>query len=413
MEIRNNKLYLGGVSAEELVKKFGSPLYAYEEDTIVNNYKKIVSVLPYPKLKMLYACKANTNAAIMRKLKELGCGLDVVSPGELKLALKLGFKPENILFTATSVTDEELKEAIANKVLVNMDSLSEMERYGRLNPNSRISVRINPEVGAGFHNHVITGGPDSKFGIYYTQVEEIKKTAARHRLKIVGIHMHIGSRYLDPAPFIKAMQILFMTAKQFPDLEFVDFGGGIGVPYSPNENPIDMEYWGKEAAQQFSEFCKNYGRQLTMMFEHGRFYVAESGFLLCTVNTLKETPKFRFVGVDTGFNHLVRPTMYGSYHEIINASSASGGKEEVVIAGNICESGDLFTRDGDGAVKRQLPKIKEGDVLAICNAGAYGYSMSSNYNTRPRPAEILVKNGKAEIIREQESMAYLLQYQKI
>ncbi|MDP7324042.1 MAG: diaminopimelate decarboxylase, partial [Candidatus Woesearchaeota archaeon] len=249
METKEGKLYIAGIKAEELTKEFGSPLYVYDDQVIVDNYEKLVKAIPYKNLKMLYACKANTNAVIMKKLRDLGLGLDVVSVGELKLALKLGFKPEDILFTATAVTDDELKEAIAAKVTVNMDSLSEMERYGKLNPGAKVSVRINPEFGAGFHGHVVTGGPDSKFGIYHDKVGQIQKIATRHKLTVIGVHMHVGSRYLNPDQFYKAMDILLQTASQFEDLEFVDFGGGIGVVYGPDEKMFDLKEYGAKVSE--------------------------------------------------------------------------------------------------------------------------------------------------------------------
>ncbi|MAG41309.1 MAG: diaminopimelate decarboxylase [Erythrobacteraceae bacterium] len=413
MEIKNKKLFLGGVSAESLVKEFGSPLYVYEKETILKKAEELEKAITYPNKKMLYACKANTNASIMKILKEKGIGLDVVSVGELLLALKLGFKAEDILFTATMATDEELKKVIENKVLVNMDSLSEMERFGKLNKGGKCSVRINPEFGAGFHGHVVTGGPDSKFGIYHTDVEKIKKIAEKYDLNVVGVHMHVGSRYLNPDQFYKAMEILLNTAKQFDTLEFVDFGGGIGVVYSPDETMFELNAYGKKVNDIFSKFVKEYGKEVTLMFENGRWYVAESGFLLMTVNTLKETPKLKFAGVDSGMHHMARPALYGAYHEIINASNADGDKEKIVIAGNICESTDLFTRDMDGPVERELPKIKEGDILSLGCAGAYGYTMSSNYNIRERPAEVLVENGKASLIRKRETFDYLNENQII
>ncbi len=409
MEIKQNKLYLGGISCEELANKFGTPLYVYEEDTIRQKFRVLKENIAYPKLRIHYACKANTNLTIMKILREEGACIDAVSPGEVYAALKAGFKPEQILFTGNSVSDDELKFLIQNKILVNVDSINQLERYGQLNPHSNVSVRINPDVGSGFHDHCITGGPDSKFGIYFDKVDLIKKTAGKYGLNIVGIHTHIGSGILDIKVFIKAMKMLLKTAREFHHLEFVDFGGGIGVPYKPNERHLNMNDFGREISSLFAEFAEQYRidnkRELTMAIEPGRYLVCESGFLLAEVNTLKRTPKHKFVGVNSGFNHLVRPTMYGSYHPILNASNVNGEKETVSLSGNICESGDLFARS------REMTKMNKGDIIAILNAGAYGFSMSSNYNMRPKTAEVLVKDGKAKLIRQRETYDDLLRGQ--
>ncbi len=410
MKTQNNKLYIGEIEAEELVKKYGSPLYVYEEETIRQRFRELKEAIPCKNLKIFYACKANTNPEIMKTLREEGSCVDAISPGEMMIALKAGFKPEQILFTSTSVKDEEMRLAIEKKILVNCDSLSQLERYGRINPNSKVCVRINPDVGAGHHGHVITGGADSKFGIYYDKVPEIKAIAKKYSLKIIGIHQHIGSGILEQDKFIQAMGMLLKTAKQFENLEFVDFGGGLGIPYKPEQKRLDIKGLGKRIAETFTAFCREYGKELMLYIEPGRYPVAEAGFLLCTVNTIKETPKHKFAGVDTGFNHLVRPAMYGSYHSIINASNVeSAKKQKIAIAGNVCESGDVFTRDEHGILDREMPEIKEGDVLAILNAGAYGYSMSSNYNSRQKPAEVLVKGKVSRVIRKMETFEHMME----
>lgn len=412
MQIINNKLYIGGISSEDLISKFKSPLYVYEEDVIRQRFRDLKDNMAYPNLRLYYACKANTNIAIMKILREEGAFIDAVSPGEMFLALEAGYDKKQIMFTGNNSTDEDMKFAIKHGILVNADSLSQLERYGRLNPNSKVCVRINPNVGAGHHGHVITGGPDSKFGVYYDKVNEIKNIARKYDLKIIGVHQHIGSGILETGKFLEAMKVLLMTARHFDDLEFVDFGGGIGVPYRPNEKPIDMKIFGAQVSQLFSDFCTEYGKELTLALEPGRYFVCEAGILLATANTIKETTKHKFIGVDTGFNHLIRVMAYGSYHPIIVANNAeSKDKEGVIICGNICESGDVFTKNEEGLVERELPAIKEGDIIAILNSGAYGYSMSSNYNSRPKPAEILVKDGKARIIRDRELLKDLLKGQ--
>jgi len=410
----NNRLKIGNFFVSDLIKKFGSPLYIYDEETIRQKYKDLYQNIKYKPLKIYYACKANTNLSILKVLREEGACIDAVSPGEILAALNAGYKPEQILFTGNNLTDDEMRFAIKEKVMINIDSLSQLRRYGMINPGSRISVRINPDVGAGHHEHTITGGPDSKFGIYFDKVEEIKTIAQKHRLKIIGIHEHIGSGILDKGKFLLAMKVLLKTAKEFDNLEFIDFGGGIGVPYRKSQKAIDMRAFGKNVSELFEKFCGEYSRKLTMAIEPGRYLVCESGILACTVNTVKTTPKHKFIGVDSGFNHLIRAMAYGSYHEIIAADNVNSAKKEnALVCGNLCESGDIFTRNEQGIEERGLPVLEEGDVLAIMNAGAYGFSMSSNYNMRLKPMEILIKGNKARAIREKESYNDLLNGMKI
>ncbi len=421
ISVKGNRLFIGNVAASDLAGKFGTPVYAYDEETIRSKVKALLQNIAYRPLKVYYAAKANTNLSVLKIVREEGgqsIGIDAVSPGEVEAALKAGFRPEQVIFTSTSVTDEEMKSAIARKVLVNCDSLSQLERYGRLNPNSRVCFRVNPDVGAGHHSHVITGGPDSKFGIWADDVGKAFDIAAKHGLKVVGIHEHIGSGILETGKFIEAMNVLLSIVtkhkSELQHLEFVDFGGGIGVPYRPDQEPIDFQEFGAAVSKLFSSFCSSFGKKLAMAIEPGRFLVAESGVLLCTVNTVKQTPKHKFVGVNTGFNHLIRPMAYGSYHPIVvvdNCGSDGGKKEKfekVAVCGNICESGDVFTRNEGGIADRELPPVKEGDVLALLVAGAYGFSMASNYNTRPRPPEVLVSGSKAKLIRKREDMAHVI-----
>lgn len=416
ISVKGNRLFAGGVAASDLAKKFGTPVYAYDEETIRSRVRQLLQSITYQPLKIYYAAKANTNIAILKVIKDEGgefVGIDAVSPGEIECALKAGFRPGQIIFTSTSVTDEEMRFAVAKKVLVNCDSLSQLERYGRLNPGSRVCFRVNPAVGAGHHSHVITGGPESKFGIWAGEVGRAFCIAAKYKLKIVGIHEHIGSGILETGKFLTAMKVLLAiisrNREKLGDLEFVDFGGGIGVPYRPDQKQIDIGAFGSAVSKLFSDFCSSFGRLLTMAIEPGRFLVAESGILLCTVNTVKHTPKHRFVGVDTGFNHLIRPMAYGSYHPIMAVDYCDGNKKEkAAVCGNICESGDVFTRNQEGIADRELPPLKEGDVLAILVAGAYGFSMASTYNTRPRPPEVLVNDGKAAVIREREGLSHVI-----
>ncbi|MBI2144096.1 diaminopimelate decarboxylase [Candidatus Woesearchaeota archaeon] len=415
ISIKSGRLFIGELPASLLAKKFGTPLYVYDEETIRLKVRELSRGISFRPLKVYYAAKANTNLSILKLVREEGgeyIGVDAVSPGEIEAALKAGFKPEQVMFTSTSVTDEEMKFAIDKKVLVNCDSLSQLERYGRLNPGSKVCIRVNPDVGAGHHDHVITGGPDSKFGIWVGDVPKAFEIASMHSLKFVGIHEHIGSGILETAKFLEAMGVLLKIVEKnrdrLKDLEFIDFGGGIGVPYRPGQKPIGMKQFGEAVSSTFSSFCSGFGKKLALVIEPGRFIVAESGLLLCTVNTIKQTPKHKFVGVDTGFNHLIRPMAYGSYHPIELAECSGAEEEAVAVCGNICESGDVFTRDESGIAGRKLPKIREGDVLAIMVAGAYGFSMSSTYNSRPRPAEVLVNGKEARVIRKREDISHVL-----
>ncbi len=408
METKNGKLYVGGVSCETLVKKYGSPLYVYDEEMIRRKVQSLLKAVAYPKFSIHYACKANSNLDILRIILQEGCRIDAVSPGEVFSALHVGFKPDDILFTGNNVTDDEMKYVIDKGIMVNIDSLSQLRRYGNMNPGGRISVRINPDVGAGHHDHCITGGPDSKFGIYFDKVDSIKKIAANHDLTIVGVHQHIGSGILDPDQYILAMDVLLKAAPEFANLEFVDFGGGIGVPYAPEDRAIDINRFGKKITDRFDKFCDDYGKKIELKIEPGRYPVCEAGLLLTTANTLKSTPKHHFVGTDSGFNHLIRHPLYLAYHEIVNASNMDGAeKRKYAVCGNICESGDLFTHG------RLISEVKEGDVVAVLNAGAYGFSMSSNYNSRPRPAEVLVNGDKVTVVRKRQTYDDLLEGQNV
>ncbi|MBN2324192.1 MAG: diaminopimelate decarboxylase [Spirochaetes bacterium] len=409
MEVRKNRLFLGGVDATRLVGEYSSPLYVYEEEVIRKRARELRSAIGSERKVIKYSCKANTNIEILKIIKEEGIGIDAVSPGEIHAAIAAGFRPEEILFTASNVSPEEIDFAVARGVLVNVDSISGLRTVGRRHQGGDVCVRINPDVGAGHHGHVITGGPESKFGIEYDRVDEITRTASSFGLRIRGVHQHIGSGILDAGTFIMAMRVLLDVAKRFDDLDFVDFGGGIGVPYRKDEKRVDVALLGEKITKEYERFCNEYGKTPTLVIEPGRYFVAESGFLLATVMTVKEGHNHRFVGLDTGFNHLVRPAFYGSYHEILHSSNVGengDGRDFVLqtIAGNLCESGDTFTRDENGIVDRLLPPFKEGDVACICNAGAYGYSMASQYNSRPRPAEVLVSNGESRLIRRRETL---------
>lgn len=395
---------------QKIAETFETPVYVYDESRIKHQLRLLFQYIIYRPLAILFAVKANSNPHILKIIADeylkIGetVGVDAVSSGEVALSLKTGVLPQNILFTGNNTTDEEIDFAVAKGVLPNIDSLSRLKRFGQKYPGHDVCVRINPDVGAGHHDHCITGGPESKFGIWHSEVGAIRKIAENYKLKIIGAHQHIGSQILDPGKFLFAMEVMLKVSRDFPDLKFVDFGGGLGVPYKPEEEPLDVEALGAEMSALFTEFCKKYGRPLYLVIEPGRYLVAEAGFLLVQVATVKRNPDGRvFVGVDSGFNHLDRPARYGSYHEIVNISNPEGKKVVADIVGNLCESGDKF------AIQRPISQPREGDLLVINNAGAYGYSMSSNYNLRPRPPEVLVKNnGEIIEIRKRETIEQLI-----
>jgi diaminopimelate decarboxylase len=388
----------------------GSPVYVYDKAVILQRCQSLAQSVSFPKKRLLFAMKANSNQAVVKTILGAGFGVDCVSAGEVRFALKLG--AERILYTNNNVADAEFNAVVAlaketGKIWINCDSL---QRLGDLPEGSACFVRINGPVGGGHHDHVITCGPESKFGIPWEQVPDILKVAAARKLRIIGVHQHIGSGIREVEKFGEAMEVLLTVLRKhkLPDLEYVNFGGGIGVPYRPAEKPIDLKTFGAMLSEKFAAFCKEAGRDLTLMLEPGRFPVAESGYLVVRVNTIKETPYNKtFAGVDSGFNHLVRPTMYGSYHHITNLSNPAGQLKKYFVAGNICESGDIFTRadtEDNHAGPRELPEVRRGDLLAIHNAGAYGFCMASEYNMRPRPAEVLLDGERLTLARKAKSI---------
>lgn len=370
--------------AKRLIQKHGSPLYVYRKSIVEAQYRGLLNAIPYKKTKIYYACKANANLELLRFLKKLGTSIECVSRGEVERALKAGFPVERISYTCSFIPRQELAWLINKDISVHLDSLTQLKWWGELKPNSEVSVRINRGFGAGATKHIITGGPESKFGMYYTDIPKIKALAEKYRLTVVGLEQHIGSSILKPQAFIQAMKLLLDSAREFPHLSFLDFGGGLGIPYRPEQAPLNIQKLGKEMGETFKNFCRDYGRDLELRLEPGRYIVAESGALLATVVDRKHTPGHTFVGVDSGFSHLVRPAFYGSYHHIFNLSHSKGRPETVTVVGNLCESSDVF------AENRKLPMVRLGDILLFADAGAYGYSMSSDYNLRKKPKEIVL-----------------------
>jgi diaminopimelate decarboxylase len=415
MENRNGKLYYDGVSVSELAHRFDTPLYVISESRIRENYQRLYNVLThgYRKIRILYAMKANSNLNVLKILKNEGAYVDTVSPGEVFTALTAGFPPEHILFTGTSVRNDELRFIIDSNITVNVDSLSQLDRLLMMTTPKVLSVRINPEIGAGHHSHVITAGKNSKFGLWEDDALAAYAQAKKAGVERFGIHMHVGSGVLNVEAFLMALDKLLSIARKIHDkigidFEFIDVGGGLGVPYKPAENELDLKLFGDEVLSLFKSKIAEYGfEEPVFCVEPGRYLVSDASILLTTVNTVKTTPFKKFVGIDAGFNTLVRPTMYGSYHHILVANRLGAPDEEVYdVVGPICESGDALAKD------RLLPKVEEGDLLAVLNAGAYGFAMSSQYNSRPRAAEVLVKDGEYRLVRERERFEDLLSGQR-
>ncbi len=401
-------IYFEKVPADRIAKEYGTPVYIYEESKIREAFREIRGAFPLKDVRIHYAIKANSNPWILRILLEEGAYADTVSPGEIFLAMYAGFPANKILFTQNSVSDEEMSYALERGIMINVESLSQLKRLGKIAPGSTISVRFNIYVGAGHHSHVITGGPESKFGIDWERTDDVKRIAKEGKLQIKGVHCHIGSGILDSNMFVLAVKNLFKTAKEFSELEFIDFGGGIGVPYRPEEREIDIKHLGEKLSEEFNNFCQEYGSTPALGLEPGRFLVARAGSLLCRVTSIKEARKYTFVGTNTGFNHLVRPAFYGSFHYIEPAEPRNGEAKEVAITGNLCESGDVFTRDEEGIKPRKMPPLEEGDLLVIRNVGAYGFTMASHYNSFLLPPELLVNGESIRIIRYRENFGNLI-----
>ncbi|WP_306013369.1 MULTISPECIES: diaminopimelate decarboxylase [unclassified Allomuricauda] len=386
----------------QLTEEFGAPLYVYDADKITSQYKKLTRAFKgVPHLKLNYAAKALSNISILRLLNSLGSGLDTVSIQEVKLGLLAGFKPESIIFTPNGVSLEEIEEAAALGVQVNIDNLSILEQFGSKHPDIPVCIRINPHVMAGGNSNISVGHIDSKFGISVHQIPHLLRIVELTDMNINGIHMHTGSDILDIDVFLYASEILFETAKNFKDLEFIDFGSGFKVPYKEGDIQTNVDELGKKLTKRFNEFCKEYGRELTLAFEPGKFLVSEAGFFLAKVNVVKQTTSTVFASVDSGFNHLIRPMLYGSTHEISNISNPNGRERYYSVVGYICET-DTFGSN------RRINEITEGDILCFRNAGAYCFTMASNYNSRYRPAEVLWHKGKGHLIRKRETFDDIL-----
>ncbi len=393
---------IGHIDVLGLVEKYDAPLFVYDAEHIKRQYDRFVSSFKVPSLKVHYACKALSNINILRLFNEWGAGIDCVSINEVRLALKAGFSETDILFTPNNISTDEMEQAIAKGVKINVDNLSMLEYIGLRHPKLPICIRINPHLMAGGHNKISVGHINSKFGISIHQVPLIKRIVKRYQIKVEGIHLHTGSDILDPDTFLMAADVIFEVVRQIPGVDFIDFGSGFKVKYRPSDLETDIEAFGAVFSKKFNQFVQEIKRPLTLRFEPGKYLVSEAGYFLARANVIKQTTACTFVGLDTGFNHLVRPMFYGSYHEIYNISNLkSVTKKLYTVSGYICET-DTF------AVDRILPEVRQGDILMFCNAGAYGFEMSSNYNSRLRPAEVILRDGRAYLARKRECFEALL-----
>lgn len=407
MEMINGKYQLNGLDPINLCEKYGTPLYVYDTSKMESQYNRMKEAFKSVKLKINYACKALTNINVLKVFQQLGAGLDAVSIQEVELGLKAGFKPEDIIFTPNGVSLEEIKEGVKKGVRINIDNISVLEHFGHIYENKvPVCIRVNPHIMAGGHTKISTGHIDSKFGISIYQIPHVVKVVEANNMDIEGLHMHTGSDILDIDAFTRGTEILLDTAKHFSALRFIDFGSGFKVPYKPDDIETDIEKLGVGLTKQFKKFCKEYGRDLMLMFEPGKYLVSEAGYFFVKVNVIKQTTSTVFAGVDSGLNHFIRPMFYDSYHHILNLSNPEGNPRIYSVVGYICET-DTF------AYNRKIAEISEGDYLAFMNAGAYCSTMASNYNSRYRPAEIMIHKGKDYLIRKRENIEDLTRNQVI
>lgn len=393
------------ITHQELLRlagEFGAPLYVYDAETMRRQYRKLEEAFKECHVKIHYAMKALSNIHVLKLFKGLGAGLDAVSIEEVKIGLMAGYEPSEILYTPNCVSFAEIEECVAMGVKLNIDNISILEQFGnRYGASVPVCIRVNPHIMAGGHYKISTGHIDSKFGISIHQMRHVERLIQSLGIKVEGIHMHTGSDILDVDVFLNGAEILFDLALDFPDITYIDFGSGFKVGYKPDDVTTDIKLLGKKLTARYKKFCKDYGKEIQIHFEPGKFLVSESGYFLAKVNVIKHTTATVFAGLDTGFNHLMRPTLYEAYHHITNLSHPHGKQRVYTVVGYICET-DTFAWD------RPLKEVREGDVLCFHNAGAYGFMMASNYNSRLRPAEVLYDGGQAQLIRRRETLDDIL-----
>lgn len=406
LTLQNGQYLIGGVPVADLVKNHDAPLYVYDTATMERQYNSLKTAFSGTNTKIKFACKALNNINVLKFFKNLGAGLDTVSIQEVWAGIKAGYNPKDIIYTPNCVSMEEIELAVKEGVQINIDNLSILEQFGHKYGSSiPVSVRINPHIMAGGNSKISVGHIDSKFGISVYQMRHLERVIKSEKIKVNGMHMHTGSDILDVDVFMRAADILFeVVTEHFPDLEFIDFGSGFKVPYKPDDYATDVNEVGATLTAKFNDFCKGYGRNLELWFEPGKYLVSESGTLLVKVNVIKQTTATVFVGVDSGMNHLIRPMMYNAYHHMTNVSNPNGTQRLYTVVGYICET-DTFGWD------RKLAEVREGDIIAFHNAGAYGFTMANNYNSRFRPAEVMVHKGQDYLIRRRETMEDLMRNQ--
>jgi diaminopimelate decarboxylase len=405
MEIVNNTYQIQNLNVLDVCKEFGTPLYIYDGEKIVHQLKTLKNAFSDLDVKVKYAAKALTNISILKLLKSHGSGVDVVSIQEAQIALGAGFLPQEIMFTPNCVDFDEIVEGVELGLNINLDNLSVLEKFGKKYGSSYpCCVRLNPHIMAGGNYKISTGHSNSKFGISVYQLPQIMQLAEHYKIVINGLHIHTGSEITETDVFLKMAEILFGIARDFPSLKFIDFGGGFKVAYKEGDMVTNVYDLGLKLSKAFKDFYQSYGRKLELWIEPGKYLVSEAGYLFVKTNVVKPTPSLTFVGVNSGLNHLIRPMMYDAYHEIVNVSNPNGASKVYTIVGNICETDTLGS-------DRKLNEVREGDILVIKNAGAYGYSMSSNYNSRLRPAEVLIYKKQAKLIRRRDTLEDLLRGQ--
>ncbi|WP_425420860.1 diaminopimelate decarboxylase [Phaeodactylibacter xiamenensis] len=405
MVLDNDRYVLsGGVDPLQLIEEYGCPLYVYDSAIIQRQYKRMENAMKVKRLQLNYACKALSNINILKLFRKMGSGLDTVSVQEVSIGIRAGFDPQDIIFTPNCVSLEEIEEAVSYGVKINIDNTSILEQFGQAFPDTPVCIRINPHIMAGANAKTSVGHIDSKFGISFHQMPLVHRIVEATGLKVEGVHMHTGSDILDPEVFLSGAEILLNIAKEFPDLDYIDFGSGFKVAYKPGDVETDIEELGSRISERFNKFCEEYGKDLKLMFEPGKFMVSEAGYFFAQVNVIKQTTSTVFAGVDSGLNHFIRPMFYNAYHKITNISRPKGKARFYTVVGYICET-DTF------GINRQMTELQEGDFICMHNAGAYCFSMASNYNSRYRPAEVLVHEGQAYLIRKRENMEDLLRTQ--
>jgi diaminopimelate decarboxylase len=407
MEFSEGNYTIQGLNVLDITQQFGTPVYVYNAEKIVSQIKSLKTAYSGSDVRVKYAAKALTNVSILKLIRKYGVGIEVVSLQEAKLAMRAGFTSREILFTPSGVDFSEIVEGVSQGLAINLDNLSALQKFGEKYRNSYpCGIRLNPHILAGGNYKISTGHSNSKFGISIYQLPQIRELVDKYGIQVQGLHVHTGSEITETDIFLKMAEILFGLAADFRDLKFIDFGSGFKVAYKDGDMVTNVYDVGLKLTKSFNEFCMHYGRKLELWIEPGKYIVSESGTLFVQANVVKSTPTVTFVGVNSGLNHLIRPMMYDSYHHILNISNPTGSQKVYTVVGYICET-DTFGTD------RKLHEVREGDVLAFKNAGAYGFSMSSNYNSRLRPPEVLVIDGEARLIRERETIDDLLQRQVI